>query len=179
MRKFFVFLIIVIFAGNSGAFGYQSLQEIFDNSGPCYGYDRYMVLDPTIEYEGDLDLWTGESVRIIGNGAKIFGNDSTNAIKVYGTGLDISGCVFIGGENALFYMMNAYGKAFNNTVIGADTCGMRTYYRSEDPGVEFYNNIIVDCYYAIGAVEYNLPGYIGYNILYSSIELDYAMYCPG
>lgn len=45
MKKFFVFLIIVIFAGNPGAFGYQSLQEIFDNSGPCYGYDRYMVLD--------------------------------------------------------------------------------------------------------------------------------------
>jgi hypothetical protein len=158
------------------AYGYESLQEVFNNAGADNGYDKYIELDPYTEYAGDLYISGGERTRIIGNGALIFGSDN-NSVNISYTEVDISGCVFIGGYCGIMYSLGSYGKAFNNTFYDTDSSGIRTYYPLSTYNVEIYNNIIKDCYYGISAAEDCEPAYVGYNILNNISMYNYALYC--
>ena len=74
-----------VFTQQSREFGSSmSLYEVYEQSGPANGYDRYMVLDPEILYTGGVGSGE-ESIYIDGKGAVIDLQE--------GTGIWISGDV--------------------------------------------------------------------------------------
>jgi len=75
-------IIIALLIAFSPLYAYQSLQEVFDSAQPAEGYDRYVVLDNTIEYEGDLIVTYGQRAYINGNGALIHGISNMISIIV-------------------------------------------------------------------------------------------------
>ncbi|MBD3168053.1 MAG: hypothetical protein GF307_01125 [candidate division Zixibacteria bacterium] len=179
MKRIIIAAMALLMLLPASGFAYESLQAVFDSAGSAFGYDKYIVLDPRVEYEGDLQIYSGDKVRIIGNGAKIYGQQYNNSIYVYYSLLDVSDCIFIGGQRCLYYEINSQGKVFNNTLIGADSAGIQTYYPNSNYDVEIYDNIIYDCYFGIAAAEDYLPAYIGYNIINNSGWYNYAQYCYG
>jgi hypothetical protein len=185
MRKMVLFLIPIILLGVNQAFSYQSLQEVFDNAGPGEGYDKYVVLNPFVEYEGDLIIESAGSVRIIGNGAMIFGNQFHRCIQVFDSQLDISGCIIKiigpgGYRVCIAYSTDSYGSVFNNTLISSNYAGVFTDgEHSINPGVEIYDNIMFDCRFSILGYDVLVPVYIAYNIIFESRAYDYAKICPG
>jgi hypothetical protein len=170
------FLALIIF---SSAFGLESLHQVYLDAGPGGGYDKYIVLDNETDYIGDLVITSRRTVRIIGNGARIFGQPGVDAIQIFDSKLDISGCVIIGGYASLAYMRNSNGTACNNTLVGAEHAGIYDYYTSIDTHVVIYDNIITGPRFGIWAVENYLPVYIGYDIIDDIMYYPYAQYCPG
>ncbi len=167
---------VLVFNFQVPVYGYQSLQEVFDNAGAENGYDKYLVLSPHVQYEGDLYISGGERTRIIGNGAQIIG-DTDNSINISYTELDISGCIFIDGYCGLMYSLGSHGKVFSNTFYNTDSSAIRTYYPLSTYNVDIYNNIIENSFYGISAAEDAEPVYVGYNILYNIGMYNYALYC--
>jgi len=176
MKKLVLLLIILLVA--SQAYGYQSLREVYDSTEPGEGYLKYIVLDPEVEYAGDLITSYRDTVRIIGNGAIIHAI-SSNAISANRTLLDISGCVFVDGISAITYQSGSCGKIFNNTIVGFDDIGIKIDHPNLGTNVEIYNNIIIDCQYGIWAIEEYLPEYIAYNVNDDISGFEYALLCPG
>jgi len=161
------------------AFCYQSLQEVFDQAGPYQDYDKYIELDPLVEYEGDLQIFNGLDVYINGNGAVIYGQPSQLAIGVYSSNLDIEYCVIIGGYGGIYIGNLSSGNIINNTITGCGEAGIRTYYIDRDKETRIWNNIITDCDYGIFGVEEELPDYVAYNDIFNIMEMPYAQFCPG
>ncbi|MBD3168769.1 MAG: hypothetical protein GF307_04745 [candidate division Zixibacteria bacterium] len=181
MRKTAVgLLVLLMLTAGATAYGYQSLQEVYDNAGPGGEYEKYITLDPDVDYEGDLFIPYNVTVRIIGNGARIFGSNGQTSIIVFNNSkLDISGCVFIGGGYGICYRNFAGGEAYCNTITAMDTAGIYTQTKDNDNPREIYSNIITDCRYGIITIENNIPFYIGYNIIHDIYFYNYAQYCPG
>ena len=179
MRKALITMMLLMLVGCASAFGYQSLQEVYDNAPPGMTYDKYVTLDREIEYEGDLVIDEDLSVAIMGNGAKIFTLDNGAAVTIEYAKLHISGCVIIGGRNGLFFGYGSYGRVYNNTIVDSDSAGVFSYYPEGEYNLEIYNNIITGCRFGIAAVEDFLPVYVGYNILYDCWVYNYAQFCPG
>ncbi|MCP4632550.1 MAG: hypothetical protein GY855_06450 [candidate division Zixibacteria bacterium] len=175
MKKLVLLLIILLVA--SQAYGYQSLREVYDNAEPGDGYLKYIVLDPELEYAGDLITSYRDTVRIIGNGAIIHAV-SSNAISANRTMLDVSGCVFVDGISAITYQSGSSGKIFNNTIVGFSESGIKIDHPNLNVNVEVFNNIITNCQYGIWAIEEYLPEYIAYNVIHSISGFEYAQLCP-
>ncbi|MCP4632552.1 MAG: right-handed parallel beta-helix repeat-containing protein [candidate division Zixibacteria bacterium] len=179
MKKTIISILAISMFFACNAWSYQSLQEVFDDASAGGGYDKLLILDPEIEYEGGLFIDAGLTAGIMGFGAKIFIPSDREGIEIYDSKLDITECVLIGGQAALYYQQNAYGKVYNNTIVGSAASGIICYYQNDDSNLVIYNNIISDCYYGIWGIEENLPSYIDYNIVYNSTVFNYAQYCPG
>jgi hypothetical protein len=166
----------------SQGWAYQSLQEVYNNAGPGGGYDKLLELDPAVEYGGDLSIPSGVTVCIHGKGAKIFGLSSPNrAIQVYGSGLDIDHCVFVGddvGNDALYFDTTSYGEVINNTIVDFRNAGIKVYYYNVSQGLRVENNIVIGCAYGVYAEENYEPTYIAYNDFRNN-GYNYAHYCPG
>jgi len=167
----------------SKGWAYQSLQQVYDNAGPGGGYDKLLELDPAEEYGGDLSIPPGVTVCIRGNGAKIIGlSFSDQAIRVYGSGLDIDHCVFVGretGVNGIYFDSNSYGQVTNNTIVDFNNAGIKIYYYNVSGGLTIENSIITGCYYGLYCEEDYHPTYVAYNDTWGNIGLNYAHYCPG
>ncbi len=183
MKRVAVLLIAMTLIVWGQAYGYQSLQEVFDNAGPGNGYDKYVVLDPAIEYEGDLTIDNAGYVGIVGNGANIYVIDATSGIYIQDSQVDISECcITVANEQGLrvciFYGVGSCGIVHNNTIVNGTYTGIRCKKDHQtDPGITIYDNIITDCLYGILADEYYLPVYVGYNIVFNSTKYDYAEKC--
>jgi len=177
----FTFLLGSMFASKGWA--YQSLQQVYDNAGPGGGYDKLLELDPAEEYAGDLSIPYGVTVCIQGNGAKIIGLSSPDrAIRVYGSGLDIDRCIFVGretGANGIYFDSNSYGQVTNNTIVDFNNAGIKVYYYNVSRGLVIENNIITGCYYGFYGEEGYLPTYFAYNDIWGNSGINYAYYCPG
>jgi hypothetical protein len=180
MRIIAPIVALALLLGFAPCMAYQSLQEVFDQATGQGEYDKYIELNPYMEYLGDLGIPTGYNVCIMGNGARIF---SRNAYMVHVTvsaaRLDIQNCVFIGGGGAVYLALGAAGTIKNNTIIGCSSAGIRTYTIGEDNEVYIYDNIITDCYDGVFCNEDEHPDYLGYNTVYNVGRYRYAEICPG
>ncbi|MCP4580139.1 MAG: hypothetical protein GY839_00870 [candidate division Zixibacteria bacterium] len=171
-----VFSMLLIFV--VPAFAYQSLQEIYEAAEPSGEYDKFIELDPEVEYLGNLHISDPINVCLIGNGAIIHGRPYMISIGAFFGRLDVSGCIVIGGSYGIYYSTQSSGLVFNNTIVGCDQYGIATIYQDEDFGVEVWNNIIVDCYYGFYCIEEHHPVYLGYNTVYDAEVFRYAEFCP-
>ena len=178
MRKF-LFSILILAISIAPAFAYQSLQEIYEAAGPWGDYDKYLELDPEIEYLGDMHVSEAISVMVIGNGAIIHGRPYNISIGAFFGRLDVTGCIVIGGGYGIYYSTDASGNVFNNTVVGCSEYGISTIYQDEDYGVHVWNNIITDCFHGFYCIEYHYPEYLGYNTIYGVTGYRYAEFCVG
>jgi hypothetical protein len=179
MLKLLITLIAVIVMASSPAMAYQSLQAIFLEADGQGGYDRYIELDPDIEYLGDLRISPGLNVYLNGNGAKIYAqNNNLIQVGVTASNLDIQNCVFIGGLTGLYYVNEASGTINNNTITGCIDAGIKIMYPNHISGTYVYDNIITDCCYGFYCVEGEHPQYLGYNTVYSIVRYRYAEFCP-
>jgi len=163
----------------SFAFTYQSLQEVFDNADSAAGYDKYIELDPQVEYQGDLWLFEAGAIYLDGNGAKIYGIPYLAAIGVYFSHLDVTECVFIGGMGGVYLGAEASASITNNTIINVYEAGVKTYYITHERQTQVWNNIITGSSYGVLSVDLNWPHYIGYNNIYDVDSLRYAQFVPG
>jgi len=179
MRKAVELTFCTILLSTSASLAYQSLQEVYENSEGMGVYDKYLCLDPDIEYLGDLEISDGVNVRIDGNGALIFGPDDDIAINVNEASLDISHCVVVGGSCGIYFGQGSSGNIFNNTVIGGFNYGIGVSYPDMERGVYVWDNIIVDSFFGFYCVEEYHPKYLGYNTVYNSGRYRYVEFCPG
>jgi len=170
-------LLLIILA--SPVLAYESLQALYEQTEPQGEYDRYIELDPQIEYLGDLHIAVAENVRLVGNGAIIHGRPYNISIGVFFGALDVSNCVVIGGGYGIYYSTNASGSAFNNTVTGCSEYGISTIYHNDQIGVEIWNNIVTDCFYGFYCIEDHYPACLDYNTIYNTTSFRYAEMCPG
>lgn len=175
MQKTIITAIIAVAFLAAPALAYQSLQELFEQAEPYGGYDRYIELDPSEQYIGDLWIDTDVSVRLIGNGALVHGG--VFAISVMYGRLNISGCVIVGGYEGLFYSTNSSGEIYNNTITSCQNYGISVIYPDDNEGVQIWDNIITDCYYGIFCIEDHHPDYIGYNTIWNTVSFRYAEQC--
>lgn len=157
------------------AFGFESLQYAYNMAQPAMGYDKYVQLDPDLEYQGDLVIESAGRIRIDGGGAKIFPSYMLQSIKVENSTLDISGCVFIMNMNSITYGIGSDGKIFQNTIYGNDHSGIYIREHNPDPGIEIYDNIIANCENGIMVAPYYYAEYIAYNIVFNSNAYNYAI----
>jgi len=170
-------LIILTFMISLPAYGYVSLQEVYDAAGPNGDYDKFIVLDPSVEYFGDLYISDQLMVYLNGNGALIHSCDSM-AIFVSGADLTIFNCVIIGGQYGIQFWSNSSGLIFSNTVTGCDSTGIAVSFPNLDKGVEVYDNIITDCAYGFTCIEDFRPAYLDFNTVYNTSIFRYAEWCP-
>jgi len=180
MNKILFFIASIILIACLPAFAYQSLQQIFLEADGQNGYDKYIELDPDIEYLGDLRIGGGLNIYLDGNGAYIYAqSSSTLQIGVNGSKLDIQNCVLIGGLSGIYSVNEGSGTFKNNTIVGCTDAGIRVLYPNSVIGNYIYDNIITDCTDGLYCVEGEHPQYIGYNIVYDVARYRYAEFCPG
>ncbi|MCD6162978.1 MAG: right-handed parallel beta-helix repeat-containing protein [candidate division Zixibacteria bacterium] len=179
MKKTLLIIIMMLLMGNIPAIAYQSLWEVYDEAGGSGEYDKWLDLDPSIEYLGNLNITTGLNVYINGHGALIHGRINTGAICVSGSHLDIENCVIIDGHAGLYIGSGSSAIIKNNTITGMTDSGIRTFYIGIGANTQIYDNIITDCYYGYFGIENEIPGYIGFNTVYNTISYRYAEFCPG
>ena len=93
-----------------------TLQEIYENSGPANGYDKYMELDSNIVYRGGIGIFEGD-IYIDCNGAVIDLEDGNGiwiyADEQYPSSLEIKDCSIV---NGLYY-----GVSYGGTSTGKIT----------------------------------------------------------
>jgi hypothetical protein len=178
MRAMISAVLLFALMAASPVIAFESLQALYEQAEPYGEYDRYIELNPDIEYLGDL--WVGDDINVclIGNGAIIHGRPYFSSISVNFGRLDMSGCVLLGGGYGISYTTNSRGNIFNNTVYGCTERGISTVYQSDVPGVMVWNNIIVGGTYSFFCVEYHHPSYLEYNTVWNSTIYRYAELCP-
>ena len=160
----------------------ESLREWYEQAGPNGEYDKFVELDPAMEYYGDLSLYDVGNICIMGNGAKILADpDDQNPILigVAACRIDIQNCLFIGGMGAIYIAVNSSGTIKNNTIIGTYNTAIRTYTIGDDNELYIYDNIIIDSYDGLICNEYEQPSYLGYNTTYNCTRYRYAEFCEG
>lgn len=177
MRKLIISIILIIVVLISPAAAYQSLQALYDTAQPQNGYDKYIELDPAIEYEGDLLINSPDKICLMGNGAKIFGRPYLMSVSVVYAHLDILECTFIGGGYGIYYVLDSYGSISNNTIINCSEQGIATIYFDEDRGLEIFNNIITGSNYGFLCIENHHPSYLGFNTIWDAGTYRYAEQC--
>jgi hypothetical protein len=178
VRRLANLIIIMMLFFLPSVYGYESLQDVYDLAGPQGEYDKFIELDPNIEYLGDLWIGQGVSVRIIGNGALIHGRPYFYSIGINFSRLDISGCVIIGGGYGISFTTDSYGDIFNNTVISCSGYGIGVVNPSNEQTTRVWDNIITDCDYGFYCSEDNPPDYLGYNTIWNCVTYRYAQLCP-
>ena len=179
MKKLVPIAISLIVWINLPALAYQSLQEAYDNAGRDGLYDKYIELDPEIEYVGDLSISDSVKVRIDGNGAVIFVPDGQVGVNIHFADVDISHCVIVGGYCAIYFAGGSSGEIFYNTVTKSSYYGIAVVYPALERGVEVWDNIVTECFFGFYCVEDNHPRYLGYNTVYDTESFRYAELCPG
>jgi hypothetical protein len=179
MIKMVMIATLLIFIAAVPAIAYQSLNEVYANASGNGQYDKYLDLDPAVEYLGDLNVTGGVNVCINGNGAIIHGQSNCPSLCISGSNLHIEDCVMIGGMGAIYIAGDGSITAINNTITGCFESGIRTYYLGNNFLSELWNNIITDCYYGVFVIENERPYYIGYNTVYGITSFRYAEFCPG
>jgi hypothetical protein len=173
-------IVVVLLFGVMPCLAYQSLQEVYDQAGGQDGYDKYIELDPTIEYLGDLNIAEDGKICIMGHGAKVFPQSDYNIhIGVSRSWLDIQNCVFIGGGGAVYIGLDGSGTVKNNTIVGCLNAGIRTYSIGITNDVVIYDNIIIDCYDGFFCNEEEHPDYLGYNTVFNAERYRYVEFCSG
>lgn len=162
------------------AAAYQSLQELYAAAEGYGQYDKYIELDPQVEYLGDLRISPGHIVFVDGHGAIIHGEgDNLINVGVSASTLNIQNCLFLGGLGGVYMGAQASGTIKNNTIIGCQEAGIRTYTIGSDNSVAVYDNIIIECLYGFFCNEYERPQYLGYNTVFNTQSHRYAEFCPG
>lgn len=179
MKKFLMIIIIILLVGNIPAIAYESLLEVYNQAGGYGEYDKWLELDPDVEYLGNLSIAPGVNVYINGHGALIHGRTNSGAICVSNSHLDIENCVIIDGHAGLYIGAGASAVIKNNTIKGMIDSGIRTFYINGGVNSQIYNNIITDCNYGFFGIDYEIPQYIGFNTVYNTISYRYAELCPG
>jgi len=159
-------------------FAYQSLQELYVQAGPYGEYDRYVELDSTVDYLGDLRILEDITVCLNGNGAVIHVDDYSIGVGVWLGDLDIHNCVLVGGNCGILFSTDASGEIRSNTVTDCQLYGIAVVYPNMQAGVTVWDNIITDSYYGLYCVEYYHPTYIGYNTVFNATMYRYAELCP-
>jgi parallel beta-helix repeat protein len=178
MEKNLICIVSLLLIAAIPAFAYESLQEVYNNAGSQGIYDKYVELDPAIEYLGDLNISGNISVRLDGNGALIHGRDNAIAIAVWGSHVDISHCVISGGAYGIYFSANSYGTIYCNTISGCVDFGITALYPNANERTEVYDNIVTDCYHGFYCMELNHPDYLGYNTIFNIQAYRYAEFCP-
>ncbi|MEE9555195.1 MAG: hypothetical protein V3W18_12975 [candidate division Zixibacteria bacterium] len=179
MKRLVLITIILTLTAYVPALAYQSLQEIYDNADGNGLYDKYIQLNPDLEYLGDLRISDSVNVRIDGKGAVIFGIDEEVAVNIHYANVDISNCVIVGGSCGIFFGAGASGDIYCNTITGSTFSGIAVTYPDLEAGVEVWDNIITESFFGLYCVEDYHPRYIGYNTVYDTESFRYAELCPG
>ena len=180
MNKILLLITSFILVACLPAFAYQSLQQIFLDADGQDGYDKYIELDPDVEYLGDLRILGGLDVYLDGNGAYIYAQSGVMLqISVSGSKLDIQNCVLIGGLCGIYSVNYGSGTFKNNTIVGCTDAGIKSLYPNSTAGCYIYDNIIMDCIDGLYCVHGERPQYIGYNTIYNVSRYRYAEFCPG
>ncbi|MCP4580137.1 MAG: right-handed parallel beta-helix repeat-containing protein [candidate division Zixibacteria bacterium] len=178
MRKLWIISAAVLLLGCVPLLADQSLQEVFDLSESYGEYDKYIELDPELEYIGDLEIPAGLRVYLNGHGALIQGRSYSTSIKVMGSLLDLSNCVIVDGYYGIYYDTLSAGSIHSNTVVGCRYSGISVMYQDMNFDVEIWDNIITDCVIGFLCIEDWIPVYIGYNTVYGMEMFRYAELCP-
>jgi len=125
-----------------------TLQSVYLSAPSQAGYDRYLELESGMTYTGGIDVSSGMTVCIKGNGATIDLQGSMIQVVDYTARLDIDHCVLVHGGNpdygpgqAALNFVASSGNVINNTIYG-NTVGIRVYL-SPLNAVRIKNNIIV------------------------------------
>jgi len=144
------------------------------------GYDKLVILDGQETYIGDLWISGYLTVCIHGNGALVTAEGgSCYSIAAFGAMVDVDYLVIEADRVGILYGFASSGSVRNNTIVGADDYGIRTYDINLGNGVEIFNNIIVNNTYGIYCDDGYLPEYIAYNDLWNNPEGNYMKYCEG
>ena len=173
MKNIIIILIINILFG-------ITLQEVYENSGPSNGYDKYIILDNQQVYEGGVGIYEG-TVYIDCNGA-IIDLDFGNGIWIYSdenifSSLDIKNCSIINGEYyGISYSGNSTGNVLNCNFI------------NNDFSIKFYDtssvyvtnvNFITSMTYAVGIYSTTPQVNLEYCNFWNNDEGDLMENCPG
>ena len=179
MIRLLISVVLTVLITGAPVLAYQSLQEIYLAADGRDGYDKYIELDPDIEYLGDLRILAGLNVYLDGNGAIVHAQNSNLIhIGVNGSNLDIQNCVLIGGLGGIYFINGSSGTIMNNTVTGCSDAGVKVITPAYSPGTYVYDNIITDCFYGFYCNEGERPHYLGFNTVYNAGRYRYAQFCP-
>jgi hypothetical protein len=153
--------------------------EAYDQASGNGRYSKYLELDSTINYDGDLVISTGQNVYIDGHGSLIFGSENDISVRVgLGSNLDIQRCVFIGGQGGILLDSLVSGTINNNTIVGCREAGIKAQIGFRNDQIAIWSNIITDCLFGIYCID-SIPAYVDFNDIYDIDSLRYALYCPG
>lgn len=179
MIKKLLAIAFILLLGVIPLMAYESLQDVYLAASGNGDYDKYIELNPDIEYLGDLRISAGHNVFLDGHGALIHGEgDNFVNIGVSLSTLDIQNCVIVGGLGGIYMGVQASGTIKNLTILGCVEAGIRTYSVGSPNEIAVYDNIITDCLYGFFCNEDEHPQYLGDNTVYNTVSYRYAHFCP-
>ena len=172
MNNFFILLIINILLC-------VPLQDVYDSAMPANGYDKYIVLDQNIIYEGGIGIYEG-TVFINCSGA-IIDLEQGNGIWIYSdeyvsSSLDIRNCSIINGEYyGISYSGNSTGNIINCNFINNDI-GIKLYDTSSTYVTN--TNFIENMTYALGIYSTTPTVLLDYCNFWNNDSGDLMENCP-
>jgi len=179
MKYRIIFSLVAVLGFYTAGSAYESLQDAYNMAGrsPNGQYDKYLVLNPEIEYMGNLFITNADSVKIVGNGAIIHGGYGISSVYVIQTFIDISGCVLVDGAYGFYLANSTRGRLYNNTIFNHNEAGIyyANYYQMDS--LYIWNNVIQRCSYGFMCIEDFRPFYIGFNTIWNGEGYRYVEKC--
>lgn len=171
-------ILLILIALIPPAYSYESLMEAYNQASSLGRYTKYIELDSSFQYYGDLMIPSDQYVYINGHGAIIFNPPDIPSIYVgINSNLDIERCIFLGGLMALNFAQIAGGTINNNTIVG---CREQSIYCDggyNNQQLYIWSNIICNAMFAVYCID-SIPAYVDYNDIFQIDSMDYALYCP-
>ena len=171
-------ILIILFLFINQSFP-ESLQNIYNESGPAFGYDKYVVLDENTIYTGGVGIYEGD-VYINCNGA-IIDLEGGQGIWVYAdeeypSSLDIEFCSI---TNGLYYGLN-YGGTSSGNIYNCNFINTNFGLKLFDYSDVFITNSIFSNNLSMGIGIYTEnPVISGSYLLFWENEDDCLENCPG
>jgi hypothetical protein len=174
-KRFSIVFLAIVLAGAASA---MDIQDAYDACGPAEGYDKYLELNPTTTYTGELTVDQGKDSCIKGNGAVIHLDDNGRIIAVgSGTQLDIDHAVIYGNGSGYGVRVEGGAKA---TI---DFCTINNFhfgvYIWDFSNVTLKNSITTNNFvYGVGYAEIAIVN-ITYVDAWNNGQGNYGKYCSG
>jgi len=174
-KSFMIVFLAIILAGAASA---MDIQDAYDACGAAGGYDKYLELNPTTTYTGELTVDQGKDSCIKGNGAKIY-IDSYGKIEAEGsyTKLDMDHVVIYGhGSGEGVHYRDAAKGTINFCTINNFRYGAYVWGTSN---LTIKNSIITNnSTYGVAKQDISAV-YISYVDAWGNLHGNYYEYCAG
>ncbi len=154
------------------------LQVVYDSAGSGEGYNKLLVLDPAELYTGGLEIGSGVSCCIHGNGASLDLDQNSITASGSGTVLDMDHCALYNGWYGIEFYNNASGYISLCTITD-NAQGIAIDGAGNGAVLLEGNNICFNATFGVAVYDEISYPEASYNNTWGNTGGNYMYFCPG